>query len=77
MGEVASITPSQINRHDPHLQKLLELIYINVKKRFQVIQNAYSYLDFKGREGVSLQDWTRGLDGFSIKILPRDSKLVF
>jgi hypothetical protein len=77
MGESKSVTASQINRHDPHLHKLMELIYVNIKKRFQMFNNAFCYLDFKGRDGVSLQDWTRGLDGFSIKILPRDAKLVF
>lgn len=77
MGDQVKEAPSNINKHDPHLQKMLELIYVNIKRRFQVISNAFCYLDFKGREAVSLQDWVRGLDGFSIKILPRDSKLVF
>jgi hypothetical protein len=69
--------PSHINRHDPHLQKLLELIYANVKKRFQVFTNAYCYLDFNNRGLVSYSDWQRGLDGFAIKVLPRDAKLLF
>ena len=77
MGELESTTASQINKHDPHLQKMLELIYVNIKRRFQILSNAFCYLDFKGRDGVSLQDWARGLDGFSIKIMPRDAKLVF
>lgn len=34
LGETKSLTASQINRHDPHLQKLMELIYVNIKKRF-------------------------------------------
>ena len=37
MGDEKSTTPSQINRHDPHLQKVLELIYQNIKKRFNMI----------------------------------------
>lgn len=69
--------PAHINKHDPHLMKLLELIYSCIKRRFQVFSNAYCYLDFKNRSGVSYNDWQRGLDGFHIRILPRDSKLVF
>ena len=48
---------SKYNKHDPKLIKLIELIYTNIRKRFQVLSNAYCYLDFKHRDGVSLQDW--------------------
>ena len=34
-------------------------------------------MDFKQRGGVSLSDWNRGLEGFSIKMMPEDSKLCF
>ena len=34
-------------------------------------------MDFLNRGGISLDDWQRGLDGFSIKMLPKDSKSVF
>lgn len=53
MGEEKSTTGSQINRHNPHLQKIMELIYVNIKKRFNIVSNAYCYLDFKARDGVS------------------------
>ena len=48
---------SRYNKHDPKLIKLMELIYANIRKRFQVLSNAFCYLDFKHREGVSLADW--------------------
>lgn len=35
--------------NDPYIQKLCELIYVNVSKRFQVFGNSFCYLDFKGR----------------------------
>ena len=66
-----------LDRHDPRLQKLLELVYANISKRFQIFSNGYCFMDFKSREGVSLQDWNRGLDGFAIKMMPEDSKKVF
>ena len=65
------------SRNDPHVQKLLEMIYMNVSKRFQVFGNAYCYLDFKNRQRVSLSDFIKGMDGFALKITPADAKLVF
>lgn len=62
------------DKNDPKLQKLVELVYSNLRKRFQVLANAYCYLDFKNRDGVSLKDWLRGLEGFAIKIMPEDAK---
>jgi len=53
------------------------MIYANVKARFQNLTNAYCFLDFRDREGVSLTDWNRGLEGFHIKMLPEDSLMVF
>jgi hypothetical protein len=41
------------------------------------LSNAYCFLDFKSRDGVSQQDWNRGLEGFSIKLFPEDAKMVF
>lgn len=48
-------------RHDPHLQKLLELIFTNVKSRFTVFGNAFRYMDYRNRMGISPQDFERGL----------------
>ena len=42
------------DRNDPYLLKLLELVYQAINKRFKVFGNAYFYLDFKQRLGVSL-----------------------
>jgi len=52
--ETAKLEKLSIDKNDPHLQKLLEMIYANVSKRFQILSNAYCYLDFKQRDGVSL-----------------------
>ena len=66
-----------LDRNDPRLQKLLELVYANISKRFQIFSNGFCFMDFKSRDGVSYKDWQRGLDGFSIKMLPDDSRKVF
>ena len=66
-----------LDRNDPRLQKLLELVYANISKRFQIFSNGYCFMDFKSRDGVSYKDWQRGLDGFAIKMLPEDSRKVF
>ena len=55
----------------------MELIYSNIKCRFQVFGNAYCYLDFKNRQGVSFDDFQRGLEGFSIKMSRHDARSVF
>lgn len=41
------------------------------------MSSAFCFLDFKSRDGVSLSDWRRGLDGFAIKLFPDDVKMVF
>lgn len=56
---------------------LIEVVYQNISKRFQQLGNAFCYMDFMNRGGISLEDWNRGLDGFAIKILPKDAKLIF
>ena len=61
-----------LDKSDPYLNKLVELIYNNIKSRFQVFGNSFCYLDFKNRQGVSFQDFSRGLDGFGIKLHPSD-----
>lgn len=77
MAEIEQYHRIQHSKNDPHVQKLLEMIYMNVSKRFQVFGNAYCYLDFKNRQRVSLSDFIKGLDGFALKITPADAKLVF
>ena len=64
-------------KFDPHLQKLLELIYTNIKGRFTVFGNAYRYLDFRNRMGVSLTDFERGLNGFGLHFPRADRTAVF
>ena len=38
-----------LSKHDPYLHKLCEMIYSNIKSRFQIFANAFCYLDFKSR----------------------------
>mmetsp|Transcript_39689 Transcript_39689/g.60815 ORF Transcript_39689/g.60815 Transcript_39689/m.60815 type:complete len:122 (-) Transcript_39689:930-1295(-) len=66
-----------LGKYDPYLHKLIELIYGNIKSRFQVFGNAFKYLDFKNREAVSFEDFQHGLEGFSIKMSRFDAKSVF
>ena len=65
------------SKNDPYIQKLCELIYVNVSKRFQVFGNAYCYLDFKGRQMVSFADFKKGLEGLQIKMTSFDALSVF
>ena len=62
---------------DPHLQKILELIYSNIKERFAIFGNCFRYLDFKNRRGISLEDFERGLDTFGIYLSQKDRKHAF
>ena len=64
-------------RHDPHLQKLVELVASNIRERFAIFGNAFRYLDFKNRHGVSLEDLDKGLSGFGIKLSPDDRRTIF
>lgn len=64
-------------RQDPHLQKLVELVATNIKERFSIFGNAFRYLDFKNRHGVSLEDLDRGLTGFGLKLSPSDRRSIF
>jgi len=66
-----------LGRHNPYLHKLIELIYSNIKCRFQVFGNAFCYFDFKNRQAVSFDDFLQGLEGFSIKMSRHDAKSVF
>ena len=66
-----------LSKHDPYLHKLCEMIYSNIKSRFQIFANAFCYLDFKSRQAVSIDDFSRGMDGFGLKMSPQDSKSVF
>ena len=66
-----------LNKNDPYLHKLCEMIYSNIKSRFQIFANGFCYLDFKSRQAVSLDDFSRGMDGFGLKMSPSDSKSVF
>lgn len=64
-------------RQDPHLQKLVELVASNIRERFAIFGNAFRYLDFKNRHGVSLEDLEKGLSGFGIKLSPSDRRIIF
>jgi len=55
-------------KNDSRLQKIIEIIYTNLKQRFNVFGNAFRYLDFKNRIGISQEDFQKGLEGFGIKI---------
>ena len=44
-------------KHDPHLQKCVEVVASNIKERFAIFGNAFRYLDFKNRHGVSQEDF--------------------
>ena len=46
-----------LGRFNPYLHKLIELIYGNIKCRFQVFGNSFCYLDFKNRQAVSFEDF--------------------
>jgi hypothetical protein len=63
--------------NDPYLLKLMELIFKNLKSRFQIFGNAFCFLDFKNRGAISFDDFSRGLDGLSIKISKFDQRAVF
>lgn len=62
---------------DPYLQKLIEIIYRNISSRFQVFENSFRYLDFKNRNMVSFDDFSKGLQGFGIAMSPDDRRQVF
>jgi hypothetical protein len=53
------------------------LIYSNINSRFQTFGNGFTYFDFKSRQAISLDDFSRALDGFAIRMSPIDSKSVF
>jgi hypothetical protein len=55
-------------KNDSRLQKIIEIIYTNLKQRFNVFGNAFRYLDFKNRIGISQEDFQKGLEGFGIRI---------
>lgn len=47
--EKTSVEGPILNKNDPYLHKLCEMIYSNIKSRFQIFANAFCYLDFKSR----------------------------
>lgn len=53
------------------------MMFANIKNRFQVFQNAFYYIDFKNRQGVSFADFARGIDGFCLKMSVQDIKSVY
>lgn len=62
---------------NPHLQKLLELVTKNISERFTIFGNAFRYLDFSNRQYVSYEDFSKGLEGFGLKLSPEDKKMMF
>lgn len=75
--ETLPLNNQELMKHDPHLKKMLELIYTNVKSRFNVFGNAYRYLDFRNRMGVSQSDFERGLAQFGLHFPTADRRVVF
>ena len=53
------------------------MIYKNISSRFQVFENSFRYLDFKNRNMVSFEDFSKGLQGFGIAMSPDDRRIVF
>ena len=66
-----------VMKHDPHLQKLLELIYTSIKSRFTIFANAFRYMDFRSRLGLSAQDFERGLSQLGLHLPVADRRAVF
>ena len=77
LSKKANAQTELLSKSDPYLQKLVEMLYVNIKSRFQVFGNSFCYMDFKSRSAVSFSDFKRGLEGFSIKMSSQDAKSVF